>query len=579
MDADRQKKGFPLKELLILVYLAAGCLGVAARIASFGASPEMLFYFGLYGLLAISLLLTAYVENNALRCIYALLLFASAVFGQSVEQITDEPLTYDSFINLFNSIGFAGDALDQHMRPMAWAVLGALPLLAGIALKPRRAPALQRRLFSAAPVAGVLVLSAILFVRGGEGATGLPSAFPPLAYSTILLYESETAVSGPVRQVAIPRRGAVRRDIVLVIDESVSGNYLDLNNPAGVRTGLAGPHPGIDILNYGYAASITNCSVGTNVTLRHGGTRAGYQAINATMPSIWDYARKAGLRTVYIDAQRTRGQLQNLMTEEERRGLDAFVQFDRVPVRDRDMAALSTLAGLLANRSAEFIIINKMGAHFPVQDKYPDSFMRYRPVLARGGYADVGDTGSRAGFGGSPDDWLRYRNSYRNALLWNVGAFFDRLFAHADLSNATLVYTSDHGQDLHERGNPGLDTHCSANPVAEEGLVPLVVIQGSALRTLDWRRNLESNRNRVSHYQIFPTLLALMGYDPAKVRAIYGDSLVERSRDALTFNTRFNARLGLKPVWKRIDPRRIVAPPPDRELRAAVGGPQPRLSE
>jgi glucan phosphoethanolaminetransferase (alkaline phosphatase superfamily) len=48
-----------------------------------------------------------------------------------------------------------------------------------------------------------------------------------------------------------------------------------------------------------------------------------------------------------------------------------------------------------------------------------------------------------------------YRNAYKNTVLWNVGEFFARVFAQAKLSNALLIYTSDHGQDLHERGNRG----------------------------------------------------------------------------------------------------------------------------
>jgi hypothetical protein len=562
---------FRIKELLILLYLAAGSAGVAERLVSVGLSPALLFYAALYALLAAGLVLAAWVPNHVLRCALALVLAASAFFDQSVERITSEPLTYDSFINLYDSIGFAGDAFGQFGRPIFLALLSSLLLLAGIALPPERVQPPRRSLFAAAPVLGALLLAAILFARGGEGANGLPGAYPPLAYSSLLLYETAKDRAGPVREVAIRPRGPVRRDIVLVIDESISPIYLDLDTPGGVRSGLAGRRAGADIFNYGYAASITNCSIGTNLTLRHGGTRADYQAYDATMPTIWDYARKAGLRTVYIDAQRTGGELQNLMTTDERGKLDAFMQFDNVPVRDRDMAAADALAGLLRNRTAELVIVNKMGAHFPVQDKYPDAYMRYRPVAGRGRFGGVGDTGSRAGFGGSAEDWRLYRNAYRNTLLWNVGGFFDRLFARAGVSNATILYTSDHGQDLHERGSPGVDTHCSASPVPEEGLVPLVVIQGSALHTLDWRRNLAANRNRASHYRIFPTLLALMGYDPADVRPIYGESLVDRSKEALSFNSRFNARLGMKPVWNRIDLGRLVTPPDDADVGIAGG--------
>jgi lipid A ethanolaminephosphotransferase len=279
------------------------------------------------------------------------------------------------------------------------------------------------------------------------------------------------------------------------------------------------------------------------------------------MPSVWAYAKQAGMRTAYLDAQLTGGRLHSLMDSAERREIDEFTQFDAVPVRDRDMAVADKLAELLGNDRSEFILVNKVGAHFPIHDKYPDAFMRHRPVLPRGGWLNVAETGSRAGFGGSAEDWVRYRNAYRNTIEWNVGAFFDRLFARADLSRATIVYTSDHGQDLHERGNAGSNTHCGTDPAAEEGLVTLVAIEGEQLDTLPWEQNLAANRNRVSHYQIFPTLLALMGYDQAAVQPIYGDSLVVKSRDDFTFNTRFNARLGKEPVWKKIDLSSVVQPP------------------
>src|SRR3546814_6406049 len=50
-----------------------------------------------------------------------------------------------------------------------------------------------------------------------------------------------------------------------------------------------------------------------------------------------------------------------------------------------------------------------------------------------------------------------------------------------------MIYTSDHGQNLHERGDPGLSTHCSVDPLQEEGVVPLVVIDGNRDLSIDWR--------------------------------------------------------------------------------------------
>jgi hypothetical protein len=559
----------PVKEALILLSLAGGGGSVAERLGSLGVSAALLFYLALFGGLLVCLILAAQVRPALMRWSYALLFAVSAFFLDSFERITDDPLTYDAFINMVNSSGFAGDALRQHGGPIAWSGLVALLLFAGIAIEPRAQWRLPRSVRVLAPLGGVAALSLILFVRGGDGARGLPGAFTPLAYSGILAYESGTGLAGPRQDVAFSPARPPGGDIVLIVDESVGGHYLDINSRSGVRSGLGEERPGVAIHNFGLAASITNCSVGTNVTLRHGGTRADYQRINATMPSIWRYARKAGLRTVYLDGQRTGGELHNLMTSEERRDIDLFVQFGAVPVRDRDLAAADKLAELLGNGTREFVLVNKVGAHFPVHDKYPDDHMRYRPALPRGRYAAISDTGSRAGFGGGQQDWVRYRNAYRNTLGWNVGAFFDRLFERAPLSGATLIYTSDHGQDLHERGDPGLSTHCSADPVVEEGIVPLVVIDGTEPRRPDWGRHVAAGRNRQSHYAIFPTLLALMGYRQEDVRPIYGPSLAEPSPDGLTFNARFNARLGKKPVWVRIDPQRIASPPESRAYAKA----------
>jgi hypothetical protein len=549
-----------IKPVMLLLSLGAGVPMMLGRIVSLGLSPSLLAYFGLWGILAACLGCAAYVRPASLRWGYALVLSGSAFYLDAYAGITGEAMSYDAFINMLNSAAFADEALSQHAAIILRAFAFAALMFVAIALPPRaKFPAAH--LAAIAPVLGVVLLTGITFTRGGEGANGLPGPFVPLAYSGLHLYELASSPS-VVRQPVKLTRGAgpVRRDIVLIIDESIAARYLDINDAGGVHSGLMAPRPGVDVYNYGLAASINNCSVGSNVTLRYGGTRADYRRINAAMPSIWDYAKSAGMRTVYIDAQRTGGRLQNLMDAAELGKIDDFIQFDGVPVRDRDMAAADRLVALLGDTTAQFIIVNKVGAHFPVQDKYPDAFTLYRPALPRGSFADVGDTGSRAGFGGSPHEWSLYRNSYRNTVGWNVGAFFDKILARGALANATVIYTSDHGQDLHEAGKVGVDTHCSIKPQPQEGLVPLVVLEGGRSGTLPWRQSVAGNANRMSHYRIFPTLLALMGYDPNATRRTYGASLVAADPDPFTFNSRFNARLGRGPAWVHIDLAKVPRP-------------------
>jgi len=550
-----------LKSLLLIAYLACFHEAIVERLQALGVGLALVLYLGVFLVLASGLWLVAQVRPGVLRWLLALVLFASAVFFDAYARITASYLTYSAFISLVYSGGFIQEAFAQYHDAILLALARGLLLLFGIGLRPAAWSRLPRALPWAAPLLGLLLLTGILFIRAGEGARGLPVMYTPLAYLNLMAYETLHDHVGARQPVTLPRSGpAMARDIVLLIDESVSGNYLDLNTPQGVPTPLTRPQPGLRIFNYGYAASIANCSADTNVTLRYGGTRADYLRINSTQPSIWQYAHQAGLATVYIDAQRTGGNLQNLMTDTEKRDIDRFIQFDDTPVLQRDMAVAAKLVELLGDGKPQLIVVNKVGAHFPVHDKYPDAFMNWRPALPRGQYADVTDTGSRDGFSGSPDDWVLYRNAYRNTLAWNVGEFFNRLFAGADLSQAVVIYTSDHGQDLHERGNPGLNTHCDSDPVIEEGLVPLVVIQGEGVKALDWQANLAVNRDRSSHYNLFPTLLQLLGYDPVGLQAMYGRPLSVPTEDDFTFNTRFNARLGASPVFKHIDLGQVVVP-------------------
>jgi lipid A ethanolaminephosphotransferase len=151
---------------------------------------------------------------------------------------------------------------------------------------------------------------------------------------------------------------------------------------------------------------------------------------------------------------------------------------------------------------------------------------------------------------------VRYRNSYRNTLLWTVGAFFEKLLRDGDFSETTMIYTSDHGQNLHEDGSSGLYTHCGPEPVSDEGVVPLVVLEGGKSR-LDWQHDLAHNHDRSSHFMIFPTLLKLMGYDRTAAEAQYGNSLDALSSDPGTFNVLFNARLRREPVWLPVERARI----------------------
>lgn len=557
-----------LKTLLLLLALAADYPAMGARIASLGVSPSLLLYAGLYVLLAATLWAAAFIARAPLRWTVAALLAAAELLVNAIRTATADAMSYELFVTMFLSAGFADDALAQHGHSILWAALGSAALLLGIGLRPGRwrpIPALPAAL---APFAGVALLALLLFFRGGEGARGLPSAMVGAAYSSLLAYEAATMPAAIRQSVKLEQSGeSDPRDLILIIDESIAGRYLDINDPAGVHSGLAAPPPGVEVANFGLAASITHCSFGSNLTLRHGGTRRAYQQMNAVRPSLFAYAKGAGYATVYIDAQRTGGAYQNGMDDGERRHIDNFIQFDETPVLHRDMAVADALIAALANDRREFILVNKMGAHFPVADKYPDSAHIYRPALPRGEGVEVAEMQLPANLYSGADMWRRYRNAYRNSLHWTVGAFFDRLLSGGRIDKGLIVYTADHGQNLHERGGEGTTTHCSPSPAAEEGAVPLAIIDTKGAWQAAARRNFDAS----SHYRIFPTLLGAMGYEPAAVRAIYGEALDARRPDANSFNALFNARLGRRPEWVEVRREAIARPPTaDHGAQAAL---------
>ncbi len=523
---------------------------------------------GLFALCAISLVGISLFKSAWLRWPLALLLAAGSMLVDGYQWAVGDFMSYESFVTMVQSAGDIGSAAAQQGGALLLAAGKALLLLLGIGLKPRSGNPLAARAARWAALPVLLGLSALLFLRGGEGASGLPSSHSGASLALLYGFDMATTVSGPRQLVTLKPAAPPRAsDIVLIIDESIAGAYLDINSKTGVYSGLAGGASGAGgkppIHNFGLATSITHCSVGSNVVLRFGGTRANYRETVRASPSIWAYARTAGLATVYIDAQRTDGRYQNRMDDAERALIDVWDQFEDVPVVDRDHAVADMLASYLNDGKPQLILVNKVGGHFPVSDKFPMSHAKYRPMLRRGQFPEVTDMAGRDSLDGSADNWLLYRNSYRNTLLWNVGDFFDRLFARAEIGDATILYTSDHGQSFHERDDGGDATHCTPDPQIEEGVVPLVVIGdgGNPAQSARWAKAAAAGRDRSSDYRIFPTLLGLMGYAQKDVAPLYGPDLFAEGPDPSTFNVRFNARLGSEPLWRHVPLDQIARPP------------------
>lgn len=303
--------------------------------------------------------------------------------------------------------------------------------------------------------------------------------------------------------------------IVLIVDESIRADMLGINGHRQATTPFLET---VDsgMVNLGVAASSSNCSDYSNLTLRTGGRRQSIPDQDQVMlkaPTIWQYAKKAGFHTLYLDAQSPQGatDYQNFMNQSEASVIDEIVRVRRETAYESDRAALKALVEHLKRPGKAFILLNKYGLHFPYFRSYPSEYEIFTPALAPG----------------EPmDDRERSLNSFMNGLRWAVDDWFKVLLSHSDgFRPYAIVYTSDHGQNIVDDGT--LSTHCRPRATRFEGMVPMILFSNDAAILGRFRAAHWDSRDRTSHFQIFPTLLDLAGFRESWVRAEYGGSLDE----------------------------------------------------
>lgn len=555
--------------LVKLVLIGAWLLGtnrlLAERIAHIGLQPGLAVFAAVWLLCALSMLVLAFHGRPLARVVWSAIFFFGSAFTLAHALIASRHLGLLDFEQLLGLAGFAGNLAGFHdaelIEAAAWSLLGVVALNVPPWLDPpqtRRLVDWPLRHAGLLPLAPVLLISAILYQRGGEGSNGFPGQFNTASFATVLAVEKALAPAAPQREdIAVAHSGQQPfRHIVLVMDESVRGDYVDLNVDDGVETGLRALGPAL--FNFGVAASAANCSSTSNASVRYGVRRGSYLDDLKVNPSMWRYAAGAGYRTIYVDAQRHGGRLHNFMDQREVGEIDEFVQVDPSFAADRkDVEAGRVLGRMLARERPSFIFVNKMGCHFPYEGKYPLDRTLYSPTMARDSTSDEVETDG-AGFRLATNDEERWRqvNSYRNCLAWNVRGFFEAALDGAALEDTLVLYTADHGQNFHEDGSAGSQTHCTIGAASPgEGRVPLAAITRHAGMAPRLQEAARRNRDRASHFNVYPTLLTAMGYSTgARQDRFEHDLLAQLPERNAGFLSTYFVRFGRQPVWNPIGP-------------------------
>jgi lipid A ethanolaminephosphotransferase len=475
---------------------------------------EALFYLGTYVVSAAAIVAALFSRVTVVRWLALAFVFVFLALELCCRQVTGENIGFSQVHTAFSEVSFVGEFLSSYGASVGKAVLiTALVAAAFFAVVHFVRLRLHPAWLGLVPLAAVLVYAVLWKTVAFTDV--YPSA---LRIPVLAAYVSMNSLYvGPRRPVELTARPSPRpRVLILIMDESIRGDYLGINGFAKDTTPFLASISD-QFLNFGIACSATNISSGTNIILQSG-LRADECPDRAQLalklPGIFKYAQAAGYRTCFLDGQSSPGGLSNFMTKYDVEEIDVFYRVtadeaEQGEKHRRDQLLAERILEIVAEGDPVYIYVNKYGAHFHYEHTYPPDQRRFEPTMDPQTPLDASQR-------------QEIENSYANSILWSVDHFFERLVGALDLSETVVLYTADHGQSFKEQ--KGVSTHADRrNPPASQANVPLVA----------WGRSLEQRfpdgvsgfRDRTNHFQLFPSQLILMGYDEAEVSSRYGTPL------------------------------------------------------
>lgn len=342
------------------------------------------------------------------------------------------------------------------------------------------------------------------------------------------LARTERRYAGPRAEPVLDANAAdaVTSHIVFIMDESIAGYALGINGfPFDTTPYLRGLDDG-NFHNYGITSSSGNYSSVSNLIVTSGlrvDQIPDYGSIALRQASIFGYAKHAGRKAYYVDAQNSKPM--NYLSERDFGSMEFIALRNRQDEVDEaflDRNGLAKMADILERTDQPvFVFFLKNGAHPPYFARFPRD-VEYRNL----------------------DAPLENSRSYLFAVRWAVDDFFKELAAKLAGKDVIVVYTSDHGQNLSFVNDKDsfrtLKFGSNINPDSREANVPLFIWPMSGKAAREFARiggYRPGNFNKATHFQIFPTLLRFMGYDPDATERHFGASLFDAPPEKRYFTT------------------------------------------
>jgi glucan phosphoethanolaminetransferase (alkaline phosphatase superfamily) len=534
---------YALKIVVVLAFVLWTNTGFASRIHLLlgqGRWGTLIGFVGVWGLSLAALLVVAFQSNRWLRISWAAVIGFSSAVGFAYHRASGSDFGVLDALSLWNAKHEATRAAEFYSSDLYWLGIALVAGFIVFVVPPApRALVAKRWITRAAwlPALPIVVIVAIIVSKEGGGSEALPTQFEPLSVGLVLGSKLASHPMPDRRDVSLawqgpfapgsstagggnPNSTPIRR-IVVVIDESVRADYIDWTPGNPYTPQIAALKD--KIVDFGPAASGGNCSHYSNAILRFAAKQDGLGRELLSNPTLWQYAKHAGFRTVYIDGQagfnRNPGKLQNFMTAGEVRDIDHVYALDEaIPPPALDDKLLDIVLNELKSDGPVLIYANKNGAHFPYDQGYPKSERIFAPTMSEA----------------ATDTSVSRVNSFRNVVRWSVDRIMHRMIEQSALQDTVIIYTSDHGQAF----NPDHFTHCSVeNPDPREGFVPLFAATANDALRARLTEAAAVSHGHGSHFSIAPTVLTLLGYSQDAVAKTYGASLLTKSSRLPEFTT------------------------------------------